>query len=212
LMWALTAPGYLPEWHLGVRVKKTGKLVASIMGVKAEIRVRSKTFEAAEINFLCVHKKLRSKRLAPVLIKEVTRRVNLTNVWQAIYTAGVVLPTPIGTARYFHRNLNPPKLVDIGFSPLPRSMTVARLTKQCALPPMPRVPGFREMVAVDVPQVADLLRRYLSRFDVVPTFNDEDEIQHWFLSGMGKGEAVNGRGGRSRLSGPMSWRTPQHIL
>ena len=35
-----------------------------------------------EINFLCVHKKLRSKRLAPVLIKEVTRRVNLLDVWQ----------------------------------------------------------------------------------------------------------------------------------
>ena len=31
----------------------------------------------AEINFLCVHKKLRAKRLAPVLIKEVTRRINL---------------------------------------------------------------------------------------------------------------------------------------
>jgi hypothetical protein len=30
-----------------------------------------------EINFLCIHKKLRAKRLAPVLIKEVTRRVNL---------------------------------------------------------------------------------------------------------------------------------------
>ena len=52
----------------------------------------------AEINFLCVHKKLRSKRLAPVLIKEVTRRVNLTGTWQAIYTAGVVIPKPISTA------------------------------------------------------------------------------------------------------------------
>jgi glycylpeptide N-tetradecanoyltransferase len=35
----------------------------------------------AEINFLCVHKKLRTKRLAPVMIKEITRRVNLQNVW-----------------------------------------------------------------------------------------------------------------------------------
>jgi glycylpeptide N-tetradecanoyltransferase len=35
-----------------------------------------------EINFLCVHKKLRSKRLAPVLIKEITRRVNLKGIWQ----------------------------------------------------------------------------------------------------------------------------------
>ena len=30
-----------------------------------------------EINFLCVHKKLRSKRVAPVLIREITRRVHL---------------------------------------------------------------------------------------------------------------------------------------
>lgn len=33
--------------------------------------------DMCEINFLCVHKGLRSKRLAPVLIQEVTRRVNL---------------------------------------------------------------------------------------------------------------------------------------
>ena len=35
-----------------------------------------------EINFLCVHKSLRSKRLAPVLIKEITRRVNLKGIFQ----------------------------------------------------------------------------------------------------------------------------------
>ena len=42
----------------------------------------------AEINFLCVSKSLRSKRLAPVLIKEVTRRVNLRNMWQAVSEGG----------------------------------------------------------------------------------------------------------------------------
>ena len=39
----------------------------------------------AEINFLCVHKKLRANRLAPVLIKEITRRVHVRNIWQAVY-------------------------------------------------------------------------------------------------------------------------------
>ena len=53
-----------------------------------------------EINFLCVHKKLRAKRLGPVLIKEVTRRVNLTGVWQAVYTAGALLPKPVSKNRY----------------------------------------------------------------------------------------------------------------
>ena len=37
-----------------------------------------------EINFLCVHKKLRAKRLAPVLIREITRRVNITGIFQVI--------------------------------------------------------------------------------------------------------------------------------
>jgi glycylpeptide N-tetradecanoyltransferase len=67
----------------------------------------------AEINFLCVNKKLRSNRLAPVLIKEITRRVNRENIWQAVYTAGVVVPTPLTKARYFHRSLNPIKLIDV---------------------------------------------------------------------------------------------------
>jgi hypothetical protein len=53
-----------------------------------------------EINFLCVHKKLRLKRMAPVLIKEITRRVNLEGIFQAVYTAGVVLPGIVGKCRY----------------------------------------------------------------------------------------------------------------
>lgn len=58
-----------------------------------------------EINFLCVHKKLRSKRVAPVLIREITRRVNLQGIFQAVYTAGVVLPKPVGTCRWVSEDL-----------------------------------------------------------------------------------------------------------
>lgn len=120
------------------------------------------------------------------MIKEVTRRVNLTDIWQAIYTAGVVLPTPIGTCRYYHRNLNPPKLVDIGFAALPRNSTMSRMIRQYAVPEQPRLPGFREMVAADVPQVGNLLRRFLTRFDVAQTFGSDEEVMHWFISGQGR--------------------------
>lgn len=40
-----------------------------ISAIPARVRVNSATIEMVEINFLCVHKKLRAKRLAPVLIK-----------------------------------------------------------------------------------------------------------------------------------------------
>ena len=52
-----------------------------------------------EINFLCVHKRLRNKRVAPVLIKEITRRVHCEGLFQAVYTAGVLLPKPVASCR-----------------------------------------------------------------------------------------------------------------
>ena len=79
----------------------------------------------AEINFLCVHKKLRSKKLAPVMIKEITRRVNLTKCWQAYFTSGSVFPSPFSNAPYYHRNLNVKKNIATGFSYLPKGKSMA---------------------------------------------------------------------------------------
>ncbi|XP_043716152.1 glycylpeptide N-tetradecanoyltransferase 1-like [Telopea speciosissima] len=180
LRWALRPPGYFKSWHIGVRVKASKKLVAFITGVPARIRVRDDVVIMAEINFLCVHKKLRSKRLAPVMIKEVTRRVHLENIWQAAYTAGVVLPTPISTCQYWHRSLNPKKLIDVGFSRLGARMTMSRTIKLYKLPESTVTPGFRKMELRDVPAVTRLLRNYLSQFIVAPDF-DEDDVEHWLL-------------------------------
>lgn len=94
----------------------TGKLVAFISAIPATLHVNATMLRVVEINFLCVHKKLRHKRLAPVMIREITRRVNLTGIWQAVYTAGVVLPKPAAECQYWHRSLNPKKLISIGFS------------------------------------------------------------------------------------------------
>lgn len=180
LRWALRPPGYFKSWHIGVRVKTTRKLVAFITGVPAKIRVRDQSVLMAEINFLCVHKKLRSKRLAPVLIKEVTRRVHLENIWQAAYTAGVVLPTPIATCQYWHRSLNPKKLIEVGFSRLGARMTMSRTIKLYRLPETTVTPGFRAMEMHDVPAVTRLLHNYLSQFIVAPDFN-EDDVEHWLV-------------------------------
>merc|ERR1712039_1053913 len=133
-----------------------------------------------EINFLCVHKKLRSKRLAPVLIKEITRRVNKQGVWQAVYTAGVVLPRPVSECRYYHRSLNPKKLIDVGFSHLGPRMTMARTIKLYKVPEVPQIPGMRQMVDADVPRVTELVSGYLKKFSLHPEFN-QDEIRHWIL-------------------------------
>lgn len=114
-----------------------------------------------EINFLCVHKKLRSKRLTPVLIREITRRVHLTGIFQAVYTAGVVLPKPVATCRYWHRSLNPKKLIEVKFSHLSRNMTMQRTLKLYKLPDQPKTPGFRKMTVKDIPQAHKLLQEVI---------------------------------------------------
>ncbi|VDC06563.1 unnamed protein product [Peniophora sp. CBMAI 1063] len=196
--WALMPPGYHKEWHVGVRVKASRKLVAFISGVPLRLRVRGNEFDSSEINYLCVHKKLRSKRLAPVLIKEVTRQCHLKGIFQAIYTAGVVIPTPVSTCRYFHRTLNVPKLVDIKFTYVPRNMTLARMIKLYKVPGELKLAsggkgegkgkgGLREMEERDVQGVWELFGRYMARFDMVPEMSVE-EVRHQFMSGRGVGE------------------------
>ena len=56
LRWALTPEGYRTDWHVGVVVKATGKLVGFISGIPAKLNVYDSKIDVAEINFLCVHK------------------------------------------------------------------------------------------------------------------------------------------------------------
>lgn len=178
LQWALQPPGFRRDWHMGVRVKASKKLVAFISAIPATIIANSKKLPMVEINFLCVHKKLRSKRLAPVMIKEITRRVNLQDIWQAAYTAGVVLPKPVSVCRYWHRSLNPKKLIECQFSSLQPRMTMARTIKLYKLPPSPTTVGLRPMRASDAPAVASLLNMYLAKYKLTQHFTME-EVEHW---------------------------------
>ncbi|KAH8818790.1 N-myristoyl transferase [Flagelloscypha sp. PMI_526] len=204
LQWALQAPGYHKEWHVGVRVASTKKLVAFISGVPMTLRVRGKTFIASEINWLCIHKKLRSKRLAPVLIKEVTRQVHLKGIFQAIYTAGVVIPTPITTCRYHHRSLNIPKLVEVRFTHVPRSMTLARMIRLHQVDNKPSLKGLREVEEKDVVGLAELYTRFMSRYDMWPVMTLE-EITHNFVSGKGRGKLGAEAGRPGRRQGQVTW-------
>ena len=180
LKWALKSPGWRKEWHVGVRATKSQRLVAFISGVPVSLHVRSNVFTTTEVNFLCIHKKLRSKRLAPVLIQEITRRSYVLGIFQGLYTGGIVLPKPVSSCRYFHRSLDWLKLYEVGFSPLPSNSTKARQITRYHLPSSTSTPGLRPMSKNDTGTVLDLLVRYLKRFTMAPVFSRE-EAEHWLL-------------------------------
>ena len=113
LKWSLQPPGWKREWHIGVRVVKSGRLVGFISAIPSTLRAHDEILRVVEVNFLCVHKKLRNKRVAPVLIRELIRVVSLNRIFQAVYTTGVILPKPVAVCRYYHRPINPKKLIEV---------------------------------------------------------------------------------------------------
>jgi glycylpeptide N-tetradecanoyltransferase len=181
LQWALNPPGYKKEWLFGIRHVKTKQLYGFISGIPVHVNVRGKSMNMAEINFLCVHRAYRTKKMAAKLIREVTRRVNLHDIWQAIYTAGIVIPKPFSKTTYWHRSLNPKKLIDVRFSSLPQGMPKARYLKMLKLPKEPSTKGIKKMETHHVPQVHKLLHDYFKQTLQVYFEFTEEEVKHFFV-------------------------------
>lgn len=181
LKWALKAPGWKKEWHVAIRSNQENefKLMAFICAIPCKFRIRNNPLCSVEVNFLCIEKSLRCKRLAPILIKEVTRRVNLDGIFQALYTAGIPLPEPIGTAQYYHRPLNFSKLLQCGFTYLPVGKTVEQMENYYKLPSKSAF-SIRPLREADLPRVMELLEGYLKKFPLAHQL-DLEECRHWFL-------------------------------
>lgn len=177
IQWALNCPGNNPNWYFGVRASATGRLLAFISATPLTGRVNDTVLPMAEVNFLCVHPKLRQKKLALLMIREVTRRINLTGVWQAVYTGATLRPGAISTARYWHRTLNPLKLHDVGFAEMNPKMSIQTAERLAAPPATLQT---RPMTIDDVPWVTRILNENSKKYKLVQIFSEE-EVAYTFL-------------------------------
>lgn len=66
------------------------------------------------------------------------------------------MPTPFTQAIYYHRSLNPKKLIDIGFSGLGKNQTIPMIKKLYNLPEEPTLP-FRPVAKKDIPSLTKLI-------------------------------------------------------
>ncbi len=182
LKWALTPPNYKKEFILAVKYNKgTKPLVGFISAIPITVVLSYVTYSAVEINFLCVHKNLRNLRLTPVLIREITRRVNLSGINYALYTTGIKQSLPITTCTYYHRPLNTKKLIEADFLDLKPKFTMARTIKYNKLPQMLNNINLRPLKLEDCESANILLNNYLHKFKLHMHFN-LDEFKHWFLN------------------------------
>ncbi|GIQ85129.1 myristoyl-CoA:protein N-myristoyltransferase [Kipferlia bialata] len=178
----LTGPGCIPDYRLGVRdsEKSLVGFIAAVPGPHcAGNPEASSAVPMVEINFLCVTSHLRNQGMAPLLIKEITRRVNVNGTFQAIYTAGVPVTAPVCVANYYHRTLNALKLLETEFTYCPPRMSQREFVGRYRMPSTPRLTGFRPMTKKDMPQAQDLLQTYLRQFRFHPEVSKRS-FQHKF--------------------------------
>lgn len=109
-----------PKWNLAIVSDIDQSIVGFIAAVKKNVKLVNENVDIAEINFLCVQKSFRHRRIAPLLINEITTRVNESGLFTAIHTSSAPLPhVPFFTATYYHKYFNVTNLHNSGYIHLP---------------------------------------------------------------------------------------------
>ena len=125
--WLVMTPNYLKDLIIGI--KCLNKLVACICGIPMNIAIFDKKIKIIQINFLCINPKLRNKNFAPILIKEITRRIKFHSIWAAIYTGSLELPNCLVQCTNYIRPLNIDKLVDLQIMQKPSNSSIFQTIK-----------------------------------------------------------------------------------
>ena len=184
LKWYLSPPGMYKEWILSVlkedKVKNKKKMIGFICAIPCKISINGTEVQMAKVNFLCVKKEFRNKRLTPVLIQELTRRVNLKNIWQGFYASYAYLPKPFSKCEYYYRSINLKKLIDAQYTYLPPKMSLGKALKNNELPEEPQISGFRKMTEKDLDQIYELITKNRNKYKIYDIMSRE-EIEHWIL-------------------------------
>ena len=172
---------YANKEHIGVAVRysQNKTIIGFICGKVVKMQVNKMKLDMIEINLLCVHPKLRRKRLVPILIKEITRQFNLKGYFHGVYTDVLYLPSPIITVNYYHRAINLDTLLETGFTKLDSTHDLENIKKILKLPKK-NSNNFKRMELQHLDVVYDLFNKYMDKYNYHPIYT-KDEFKHIFL-------------------------------
>ena len=169
------------DWTFGVVAEGSGKIMAFISGRPEKITLDSKMTPVVTVSFLTVHKKLRGKRLAPVMIKEIVRRASLSS-WcnspcQAVYCLSKKILPPLTTVTLWIRLLDPKYLRRVGYlqtgtEQFPTETKLRLFSRKVDEVDFP----YRAVTHADLPRVKTLLddRMKAKKIRLRPHFTIED--------------------------------------
>ena len=192
LKWLLTPPTYsqykrlenVPRstWFVGVR-SKNGILVGLITARPIIYQIDEKYIQTFTVDFLCTHKQLRGKGLAPVLVKEMYRRLATFQYdIGASFVANTHLPfnTTVKTSQIVFRPLTMEKISKTLFSSVPPEQLEKLKLKYENIQPTNDLQLIRFANTEDVPMMMNIYEDYCQKYRLSHTMNRE-EFEHYFV-------------------------------
>lgn len=181
---SLNPPNHHPDLNLGLR-DHHGGLVGFIHGQLVGMVIMDEPITTSLINYLCIDKRYRDRLLAPLMIKEITRRVVNHGVQFGFFTATRPSYPPFSRAGYYHRILNFKKAYGVGFCSVDKPENLDRFHKFFSVPPADgTVTGLSRMVESDVDHVTVLLNSWNSRYKLFQQLSTTD-VKHLLLDHYG---------------------------
>ena len=136
--------------------------------------------EIIQVDFLCVHKKWRSKRMAPVLIWELTRRAIKKGVFQAVYTSMNELSLPISKSNFYLKYLDVKKLVQSEFLKLNNDKEIEELKLKFSTKNVP-VLNWKKCEESDILSLKIGFEKNYKDMKIQQIWND-DLLKYWFTN------------------------------
>lgn len=163
----------------GIRVTKTKKLAGFVSGKLLDFQLGMDKKKTCMVNFLCVHKKLRKKRMAAVLIQKITNISVSKGGYQGVFSSGKYFPTPFAELQYLHRILDYKHLVKVGFHRPDKSYdeNVMIKTLSITFPKNNRIVPLEEK---HIEAAIECLTKYQNKFSIYPIFSKK-QFKHQFL-------------------------------
>ena len=163
---------YLDDNSLNVCIYSNSdneELIGFICGKKINVSLFGKHCVIAEIDFLCVKKGERNKKMCPLLINKIQKKFNDINIYEAIFTSEHNYPNKITHCDYYVRFINIKKLYDIKY------INNLLDEKQFELP---KIKGNKSLIKItNYIECLNLYNKYYRKFDCYELFDENSFIK-----------------------------------
>lgn len=178
IKWSLLLPFNKKDFNIGIYHKQ--KLIGTIFGVPIKINSFGKEIITLDINFLCVNKMYRDKRLSPVLIKEISRRAVYNNIYTGYYTTYLDLPNKLSTCNYYQKPLNVKKLLDIDYMDNPKRIPEKLFIRKYKILSNTTI-NIRKIEKKDLQECYNKFNLYNKQYKLYPIYTI-DEFEYKFMN------------------------------